>query len=401
MIYTFPEDFLFGTASAAAQIETPVGHDWENVKIFGGGRFTRAIDHELHRMDDAKIIASLGNAHRFSFDWAKLQTSPRSQLVPSVVEDYRNFMGALKDRGLHNMLTLHHFASPNWFVKEGGWTNLESVLNLADYARRVTIDFGDLFDSCNPINEPDTYLYFGCLTGEGPPHKPLNIPLAKRMLGYLSQAHVAAHDAIRQIRPDIPVGVAKNTMIWSPESRWGLANKLVESFYNFYMDTIMDRFAVGEFLGINYYGVIPWTPLPQTEAKRPGSIERLKRPHDDFWQLYPPGLIQVCQRYHERYPDKPIIITENGTCTDDDELRVDNLHQHLIAVHEAREMGMQITGYFVWTWADNNEWASGLKPHFGLYRVNPITMERCAKRSAAVYAKISRDKCFEYTPKAV
>jgi len=83
-------------------------------------------------------------------------------------------------------------------------------------------------------------------------------------------------------------------------------------------------------------------------------MDELGSPHDDMWQLYPEGIYRQIKFFHEKYK-KPVLITENGTCTNDDEIRKSNLYNHLTFIKKACDEKIPVIGYFHWSTFDNYE----------------------------------------------
>ena len=127
MKITFPEDFIFGTSTAAAQIETAFDHDWQHLKARDGEVFERTTDHEQRLKEDAEIIASLAPSYRMSLMWSKLQRKPFDELQAAAVQEYHNFLQDLQSRNISIMMVLHHFTNPTWFAKVGSWEKEENI----------------------------------------------------------------------------------------------------------------------------------------------------------------------------------------------------------------------------------------------------------------------------------
>src|SRR6476469_5278533 len=117
MRLTFPDGFVFGTSTAAAQIESAFEHDWQGVKARNGSIFQRTTDHEKRFKEDAEIIASLAPNYRMSLMWSKLQRAPYEKFHQPTVSAYRHFMEDLRARKVNLMMVLHHFTNPLWFSK--------------------------------------------------------------------------------------------------------------------------------------------------------------------------------------------------------------------------------------------------------------------------------------------
>lgn len=385
----FPSGFLFGTSTAATQIETCSDNPWQGLKARDGSVLVETIEHEKHFAEDADIIASLGNAYRCSLDWPKLQKSAYGPLEASVVKEYRRFLRLLKDKGVHVMLVLHHFTEPTWF----SWLSNRDIDAFVDYAGKVVDTFADLVDSWNTFNEPLGYASSAYLFGVFPPFK--HSPLAmRRVLLNMSIAHKSAYRMIKEKSPDTPVGISNNTMIHEAECL--AARPLVALTNWFNLKYVPDLFSEVDFFGMSYYGKIAFRPLPVTEFGSPGMLDALGREHDMMWEYFPQGLKQTLKYFWERYR-KPIIITENGCCPvgDDDTYRLRSIQNHLRYAHEAIQEGVDLRGYFHWSTFDNFEWALGRSYKFGLYAVDEKSFERKPKPSAAFYAAIAKKGCLE------
>lgn len=179
MTLTFPEYFIFGTSTAAAQIETAFELDWQGVKSRDGFVFDRTTDHELRFKQDAKIIASLAPGYRMSLMWSRLQREPLGPLEPTSTQEYHTFLSELKSKGVTIMMVLHHFTNPLWFARMGGWEK-ESNINLwVDYCKKVVDEFGQYVTSWNTFNEPNVYASYGWITGFFPLSKPIHTWPAK------------------------------------------------------------------------------------------------------------------------------------------------------------------------------------------------------------------------------
>src|SRR5688572_29527289 len=137
----FPEEFEFGTSTAAYQIETAVAHDWLNVVSRDGNVFNRTTDHEQRHDEDVKIIASLAPNYRMSFMWSKLQHAPFAQLNAEAVEEYESLLAKLNREGVRIMLVLHHFANTKWFADMGGWEKESNMAMWLDYVSKVVDTF--------------------------------------------------------------------------------------------------------------------------------------------------------------------------------------------------------------------------------------------------------------------
>ena len=109
------------------------------------------------------------------------------------------------------------------------------------------------------------------------------------------------------------------------------------------------------------------------------------------WQIYPEGFYQILCQVWDRF-QKPILVTENGIADDQDLIRPCYLVQHLAALHRAIDDGVDVRGYFHWSFVDNFEWREGFKKKFGLIAVDhqDPSLERSPRKSAHLYSDIIR-----------
>ena len=113
-----------------------------------------------------------------------------------------------------------------------------------------------------------------------------------------------------------------------------------------------------------------------------------------MWEYYPAGLSESIRRYWRKYK-LPIIITENGICTNDDEKRVHAIQDYMKEIKGCMDEGIKIHGYYHWSAWDNFEWHLGPSYKFGLYECDLQTMQRTKKISADVFSKLAYTKEIE------
>src|SRR5687768_10160369 len=128
MKLSFPENFIFGTSTAAYQVETAFEHDWCNVKSRDGYIFDCTTKHESNYEEDIQIIASLARHYRMSLMWSRLQREPMAKFHPETVQEYHGLLQQLRARNVKIMMVLHHFGNPIWFANRGGWEKSENIL---------------------------------------------------------------------------------------------------------------------------------------------------------------------------------------------------------------------------------------------------------------------------------
>ena len=369
----FPVDFIWGTSTAAYQIETASDHEWNGVKCKDGTIFDKCSMHEKYRDIDLENICYLAPWYRMSLDWAKLQHSPYGEFDPLAVEGYLDFFEKLKAKGEKIMLVIHHFTNPNWFAKVGGFERNENTPMFLDFVKKMVTTFGHYADLWNTFNEPMVYISNGWIMGNFPPFKKGKIFLARRVLKNMSAAHKEAYDIIKSRFPETPIGISKNTVKFVGEVFPG--HILAKIFDYWFMTYGGDHFKRVDFQGMSYYARMPFRPMPVTEIDNPGVLSKLGRRHDDMWEYKPEEFYHIIHRFWKRYK-KPIIITESGVCTNDPKFRIESIKEYLFWINRAMQDGVDIRGYFHWSTFDNHEWNLGTAYRFGLVRVNFETMER-------------------------
>jgi beta-glucosidase len=385
---SFPPDFLFGTSTAATQIETADGHDWQGVKARDGHVFERTTDHEARRHQDAEIISSLAPAYRMSLAWSRLQRGPLEPFDPSVVAEYVAFLEDLRARNVRVMMVLHHFTNPRWFTDRGGWEKSANVRYFLDFGRKVVQAFGPYVSQWNTFNEPNVYVSYGWLTGFFPPFK-RNPLLALRVLKNLGAAHDSMYAEIKKAFPEHPVGISHNAVVFDAENLFGQIPSTLADWW--FMEHVPSFFTLSDFFGMSYYARVTHDPLPVTYIDTPNKIKQYGLPHDDMWEYHPQGLRTCLERYWKKYR-KPIVITENGVCDERDTLRQQAIRDYAEIIHQALADGIDIRGYYWWSTWDNFEWHLGPTRRFGLYACDLETRERTPRASAKLYATLAHSR---------
>ena len=269
MSLSFPSDFIFGTSTAATQIETAFEHDWEGYIARDGHVFTRTTDHELRLMEDAQIITRLAPGYRMSLPWSRLQRGPCAALDPGTVAEYRGFLDQLKSNGTSIMMVLHHFCNPRWFSNAGNWDKATNIELWLDFGKKVVDTFGDYVDQWNTFNEPNVYASYGWITGFFPPFR-TNPVRAFTVVKNLGVAHNRMYEIIKQRYPDRPVGISHNAVVFDTENALGHFSKRISDWW--FMEYIPAFFEKADFFGMSYYARVSHDPLPITYLDTPDKI---------------------------------------------------------------------------------------------------------------------------------
>jgi beta-glucosidase len=417
---TFPSDFLWGTATAAHQVEGGnTNNNWyafelEPGRIFKDQRSGRACDWWAGRAEeDILRMAELNtNAHRLSIEWSRLVPEPGSW-NSDAVERYRQILSAMREAGVRPMVTLHHFTNPLWMEKAGGWLHEESVGWFQRYVRGAVQDLGDLCDTWCTVNEPNVYAAQGYFNGKFPPgHTSMGEYF--QVLHNLLAAHARAYHAIHELQPAAKVGLAKHMIAWYPRHpRNPLGKKVTRLLDDMFNDITLNALRTGawrplfgkkgvihhisgtlDWVGLNYYqrydagfSLGALTSMGISYSAREG----MPKGPEGWGELYPDGLLESLERFRGTF-GLPIHITENGVPDEDDSVRPGFLLRHLHRTWKSIQDGCPVKGYFFWSLLDNFEWAEGYDPRFrfGLYGMDFEAQERTLRKSGELYREITR-----------
>ena len=402
--YRFPTSFLWGSAAASHQVEGGNRwNDWWEAEQIGAvphrsGDACRS--YELYPQDFDLARDAGQNAHRLSLEWSRIEPE-QGRWDTESVRHYREVIEALRARGIEPVVTLHHFTLPLWAARQGGWTNRRCVRWFARYAEHVARELGDGVRYWVTINEPTVYVKHGFVTGDWPPGRTGDWAGAARATVNLMRGHCAARARIRALHPGAAVGIAHSAPLVQPCN----PARRLDRFSAWISDFVLNRavFALSrvlrpgplpfDFIGLNYYtravvrgGLGGRIPFAGTDCRLDhhdrGPIS------DTEWEIYPAGLLAVLRRF-ARY-GRPLLVTENGVATGDEELRSWFLREHLARIGAALDEGIDVRGYFYWSLMDNFEWALGTGPRFGLFAVDFETQERTARPALEYYREVCR-----------
>ena len=387
----FPKDFLWGTSTAAAQVETASEHNWKGVQANDGFVFDKTTEHEKRRMEDVEYITRFGSVYRCGVDWARLQSAPFADFNMDVVAEYQTFFKALNERGMKIMFVLHHFTNPLWFENENSWENEDNIPAFVNFAEQCIEHFKEYVYTWNTFNEPNVYAVNGWFTGNFPPFKK-NFFKANRVLNLMGKAHDIVYDILKAKTPDKGVGISLNSVWFDAQNILGwLPAKFNDYWFNRKTSKHFQRL---DYWGVSYYAYIPMNPTPITFIDTPDKVRKMNVPHDKMWLYRPEGLRRIIRRLHKWY-GKDIIITENGVCTDDNAVRIASIKDYLEICHELIQEGIPLKGYIHWSTWDNFEWNLGPTYRFGLVSINLVTMEREMTEAGEFYAKLTEENAVE------
>lgn len=415
--YHFPRGFLWGTATAAHQVEGSNSNNnwaaWEQQpgKIIHGERAGLACDwwHGRWKEDFDRAAETNQNAHRLSIEWSRIQPEP-DRWDEDALEHYRQMLRGLRDRNMTALITLHHFTDPLWITESGGWENPETPARFETFVRKSVTALKEFCNLWVTINEPNVYAVSGYLQGQFPPGK-REIGTAVKVMLNLSRGHARAYYAIHEIQPDARVGLAINYRSFQPAHPWQPMDHLMvnlqrDFFNNFFPNLaengkthiLVPQYSVPEaagtqdFIGVNYYtrDQVAFDLLkPENAFFQSSFLPDAEISPNGFIANVPEGMFEAL-RWANSY-QKPILITENGVEDAQDGMRRHYLLQHLKEVWRGVNFNWPIQGYFHWSLVDNFEWERGWTQRFGLWELDPATQVRRKRPSVDLYAEICRE----------
>ena len=433
----FPNDFVWGFAASAYQIEGAAAQDGRGASIWdtfsrkpgavvNGHNGDVACDHYHRFRDDVRLMADLGaRAYRFSVSWSRVLPLGVGSVNRRGLDFYQRLVDELLSAGVQPMMNLFHWDLPQALQDRGGFANPEVVAWFSDYAALVASQLGDRVTDWMTFNEPAVFAFLGHAEGVHAPgqrHWPTAIKVAHNEL----VAHAAAVEIIRSAVPGARIGMAidvnqavpatdstrdiEAAALWHSTRDWWFLDPLYGRGYP--TDGKEAHRAAGhldgveisdppagdlDYIGLNYYRresvrarsdrAFDWEAVPPRDAELTAM----------GWHVAPDGLRDVLLELNRRYAPKEIVISENGAAYDDvvgsdgtvdDRDRQSYVARHLAAVADARDAGVPVTGYYVWSFMDNFEWSFGYTKRFGVVRVDFESQARAVKRSGRWYGDL-------------
>ncbi|HHT88846.1 MAG TPA: glycoside hydrolase family 1 protein [Clostridiales bacterium] len=408
MDFYFRDEFSLGVASAATQIEGgECNHNWNDWyhrgRIKDGSNPARANDHYILWKQDADLMFDMKIKHyRLNLEWARI-CPEEGKVDEDAITHYRDEILYLQKTGISVLLTIHHFTNPMWFERKGAFERKENIKYFMDFVKTVVKAFGDIVSEYITINEPNVYATMSYYYGDWPPGEKSMIK-AINVMTNMAVCHIKAYKMIHRMRQKMgyhgtKVSFANHVRVFDPKdpkNSWHRScAKLLERFFQGAVTEAMTtgHFTLplrrpkgiprGEFLdfiAINYY--------TRTTVSGFGDGTKQDAYKNDLgWEIYPEGIIR-CAKYLYGLLKRPIYITENGTCDNEDKFRCKYIYDHLKAITES---DLPITRYYHWCFCDNFEWIEGESARFGLVHVDYETQKRTVKKSGKFYTEMIKE----------
>lgn len=433
----FGPDFKWGISTAAYQIEG--GHNahgkglsiWDVFTAKGSCHERQhgndACDFYNRYKDDIALVKALNIPNfRFSLSWPRIIPNGTGEINPEGIAYYNRLIDECLANGIEPWVTLYHWDLPHELELKGGWANREIIGWFTEYVRVCAEAFGDRVKHWMVMNEPLAFTGAGYFLGI---HAP-----GKRGLGnFLPAVHnavlatAAGGRMLKSLLPDAEAGTTFSCSYIQPKTespKDALAAQRV--------DAVLNRLFIEPLLGLGY----PETDLPVLKKLKKymqEGDEQLMAFTFDFigiqnytrevvkhsvitpyvnamivdakkrrvpltamgWEVYPKAIYHMIKKFNGYEGIPKIYITENGAAFPDtvidgkiiDNERCTYIQEHLKQVKKAKDNGLEVSGYFVWTLTDNFEWHEGYRPRFGLIHVDFETQQRTVKASGRWYGK--------------
>jgi len=407
--FIFPKDFMWGAATAAHQVEgNNINTESWVLEHLPGTLYAEpsgdAIDHYHRYPSDIALLAQLGfNSYRFSMEWARIEPE-EGEFSYAELEHYRRMLATCHEHGIKPVLTFHHFTSPRWLMRDGGWLDKKTPERFAHYCERASKHLGDLISAACTVNEPNLPMLLSKMLpfniqetpfwnsaaqafGVSPDRLGLFQFVARpQMREIIFAAHRRAFDALHSGPGNFPVGLTLALVdIQAAEGGEGKASEFRKDI----ADDYLEQLHADDFVGVQTYarmligpdGVIP-----------PGENIEKNQMGEEFY----PEAIGGTIRHAARVTGIPIIVTENGFSTTDDSRRLEYFQRALRSVASCLEAGIDVRGYICWSAFDNFEWNSGYTPKFGIIEVDRKTQQRTPKPSAYWLGSVARNNCAKF-----
>jgi beta-glucosidase len=441
--FKFPDDFIFGVATSAYQIEGAIDEDgrkpsvWDTFcnepgRIYNNDTGKVACDHyHLYKQDVALMKELNINGYVFTISWPRIFPDGEEKPNPKGIDFYNRLVDELIKNDIKPFATLFHWDLPQTLQdKYGGWKSKEVSKLFAEYAAYTAEKLKDRVEYWITMNEISCFTilahrYDYHAPGGILPEKVVNQTVHNALLG-----HGLALKAIKEISSKLKVGLVENlNMVWpvyEVEKHIQAAKKaFYEKNQQILFPVMTGKYScqwleqlgsdapeftdyelkiIGEkmdFIGYNMY-----TGECVRYAENEKGFEVI--PYPEYypktymgWPITPKAIYASLKFSKEFFGDIPVYITENGIATKDIETRkgevldIDRIEfhrQHLEQIARAINEGINLKGYFIWSLLDNFEWTYGYEKRFGIVRVNFSSQKRTIKLSGEYYRDVIRKK---------
>ena len=415
-----PENFYVGASTAAHQVEGNNVHSdcWALENIPHSDYLEKscdAVDHYHHYEEDIRLLSEAGlNAYRFSIEWARIEPE-EGKFDEKEIEHYRDVIRTCRKFGVEPIVTLHHFSSPVWLIKKGGWEAESTINDFAAYTKYVIQKLGSELNYVCTINEANMGLQIAAIakrymkqmlkkkkkteSTDGQVQMGMNLETMLKNMALagnekleavgtkkpqvfqtmrtkkgdliIMKAHVKARKVIKKYAPNVKVGITLSLHDVQPVAGGEKeAAKIWNEEFTHYLPFIKDD----DFLGVQNYTRTLVSRSGDLGVPEGASITQME------YEFYPEALGNVLRKVSKDFK-KELLITENGIATNNDEERCEFIRRAMLSVEHCIKEGIPVSGYMHWSLMDNFEWQKGFSMHFGLIAVDRSDMSRHPKES--------------------
>ncbi|KAL6883351.1 hypothetical protein ACP4OV_010765 [Aristida adscensionis] len=439
---SFPDGFIFGTASSSYQHPEKIS-DRSNGDV--------ATDSYHLYKEDVRLMTDMGtDAYRFSISWTRIL--PNGSLSGGVnregIRYYNNLINELLSKGVQPFVTIFHRDSPQALEdKYGGFLSPNIINDYKDYAEVCFKEFGDRVKHWITFNEPWSFCQSGYANGMFAPGRcsPWDGTCSAGNSGtepYIAAHHqLLAHAETVKLYKEKYQAVQKGKIGITLISHWfvPLSNSKsdIDAAKRAFMDPLirgnyplsmrrlvrnrLPRFTkeqsglikgAFDFIGVNYYTAYYADNLPPSNglntsydtdfrANLTGTRNGVPlgpQAGSPWFYIYPQGFHNLLLYVKEYYGNPTVYVTENGVdeATNrslplnealKDDMRIDYYHKHLLALQSAIRDGANIKGYFAWSLLDNFEWQEGYTVRFGINFVDYNDGRKRYPKNSALWFK--------------
>lgn len=401
----FPDSFLFGVATAPGHVEDQLDDIWMEFGDKGGIKaFKNQVSPEKRLQFWTKpeieldLAQKLGTQiYRLGVDWGRIHLGP-DVYDQDAIARYREILQMIKKRKMKVMLTLFHFTVPKWVQEQGGWKNPKTNEYFLDFSQEVMKEYSPLVDYWITFNEPQIFSVMAYTAGVFPPgekkpfyslfdfsfYKGETILALENMVESHKKIYSWAHKEF----PGIQIGISQHM---GHHSGKNFFTRFLSNYTGEFMNWYFPKKIAGymDYFGFNYYGA-EWITLKGVGIDAEEEYSEAGR------ALYPDGLYLTMKEIHNRFPNLPLFVTENGISDMTDWLRPSYIIEHLLAVNKIMKEKIPVLGYIFWTVSDNMEWSDGYCPKFGLVYVDRAKdFRRIPRASYFLYQNIIKKKIID------
>lgn len=361
--------------------------DWDLYIEKGGAPERGDATYSYTQFDkDLALLKQIGvNHYRFGIEWARVEPKPgvyNEEAIRHYVEVARKARAA----GIEPIACLWHFTFPDWladFKRPGKshWLHPDADSRWRAYVTRMVRELKPYVRVFAPQNEPNGMLPLGYVADFWPPAALLDTFGYKRaMRACIAQFREAAA-IIKKERPDALVMSVQALPYWKRNYLWDPTAAVYNVGRRICFDHLDGVHDVCDIIGFNYYYSQNATVADLFYA---GRGEKASNYTQMGWVIDPESFYNLIMEVRRRYW-KPMVITENGIGTLNEQKKIKYYRDHINQMRRAMADGADVRGYFAWTLVDNYEWHEGYKANFGLAIMNPRTKDRSLEPSGLFY----------------